>query len=66
MHRLRSLPCAMAVAILFFKENVEKIRNFLQQVSALERMLRVKTRKDEAAFGAAATAGASAGIVGLR
>ena len=39
---------------------------FLQQVSALERMLRVKTRKDEAAVGAAATAGASAGIVGLR
>ena len=38
---------------------------FLQQVSSLERMLRVKKQHDEA-VGAAATAGAFAGDVGLR
>ena len=66
MHRLRSLPCALAVANLFFQTECREDPKFLQQVSALERMLRVKTRKDEAAVGAAATAGASAEIVGLR
>ena len=49
-----------------FQNECREEPNFLQQVSALERMLRVKTRKDEAAGGAAATVGASAEIVRLR
>ena len=47
-----------------FENECREDPKFLQQVSSLERMLRVKKRQDEAA-GAAATAGASAGVVGL-
>ena len=49
-----------------FQNECREDPNFLQQVSALERMLRVKARKDEATRGAAATAGASAEIFRLR
>ena len=55
MHRLRSLPCALAAAILFFRMNVAKIRIFSSK------FLRLKAAGD-----AAATAGASAEIVRLR
>ena len=49
-----------------FQNECRQDPKFLQQVSALERMLRVKTRKEEASVGAAATAGVNAGIGGLR
>ena len=68
MQRHRSLsPCALAFVILFLKKNVVKTLFFLQQVCSLERMLRVKTRTEEEAkiAGAAATAGATAGTIGL-
>ena len=50
---------------LFEKKECREDPKFLQQVSSLERMLRVKKQHDEA-VGAAATAGAFAGDVGLR
>ena len=49
-----------------FQNECREDPKFLQQVFALERMLRVKKRKDEAAGNAAATAGASAEIVRSR
>ena len=48
-----------------FEKECREDPKFLQQVSSLERMLRVKKQHDEA-VGAAATAGAFAGDVGLR
>ena len=50
---------------LFQKESRQDPK-FLRQVSALVRMLRVKTRKEGASVGAAATAGVNAVIIGLR
>ena len=50
-----------------FQEECRQDPVFLKQVCALERMLRVKTRTEEAIkiAGAAATAGATAGILGV-
>ena len=48
-----------------FEKECREDPKFLQQVSSLERMLRVKKQHD-AAVGAAATAGASAGDDGFR
>ena len=48
-----------------FEKECREDPKFLQQVSSLERMFRVKKQHDEA-VGAAATAGAFAGDVGLR
>ena len=50
-----------------FQEECRQDPVFLQQVCALERMLRVKTRTEEEAkiAGAAATAGATAGTLGV-
>ena len=51
-------------SVSLFQNECREDPNFLQQVFALERMLRVKKRKDEAAGNAAATAGVSTGTSG--
>ena len=51
---------------LFSKKNVEKIRNFSSKFLRMKECFGSKREKTKRLFGAAATAGASAGIVGLR